>query len=190
MEVDLDTTEPVRAPLWTGAPEVVRARAVPLFRIDPGWLFLLSGIVIIAATVLIPAQHDLDVARWQRDRAAVIEKHRLERLEHYGKYLKALDCGDESVVMSLAAVELNASPVDRVPLNPRQDPASMTASVFPQLEPEPAVLPPKPVVTGRSSILARWTIDDHTRLWLLAGGVLCILIGLLPASRNAAPATA
>ena len=178
----MDTSAPNPRALWTGTPGAVRARAVPLFRLDPGWLFLLVGITTIAATVLIPAQHDLDIARWQRDRAGVIEKHRLERLEHYGKYLRSLDCADETVVLSLAAVELNQSPLDRVPLNPRPDPASVTASVFPQLEPEPAVMPPKPVVTSRSSLLARWTIDDRTRLWLLAGGVLCTLIGLVPPS--------
>jgi hypothetical protein len=157
-------------------------RAAPLFRVDAGWLFLGVGLAILGVTVLIPAQHDLDLALWQRDRAAVIERHRLERLDHYGQYLRAVEVGDESVVMSLAAVELNTSPIDRVPLNPRSDPSTLSASVFPHLEPAPAELPGKPAVTVRSSILARWTIDEHTRLWLLAGGVLSILVGLLPAS--------
>jgi hypothetical protein len=156
---------------------------VPLFRFDPGWLFLGAGIVTLAATVLIPAQHDLDIANWQRDRANIIEKHRLERIDHYAQYLRAIDQRDESVLLSLASVQLNASPTDRVPLNPPSDPASLSASVFPHLEPAPAVLPDKPVVTERSSLLARLlTINDHTRLWLLASGVLSILIGLLPPS--------
>ena len=155
-------------------------RAVPLFRLDAGWLFLLVGLAVLAATVLIPAQHDLDLACWQRDRAAAIEKHRLTRLEHYGQYLRAVQGGDESAVLSLAAIELNKSPVDRVPLHPRQDPSNVSAAVFPHLEPAPVELPPRPVVSAQSSILARWTIDEHTRLWLLGAGVLSMLIGLLP----------
>ena len=170
---------PSPTPLFAG---VSVRRAVPLFRIDAGWLFIIAGLGILAATVLIPAQHDLDLATWQRDRAAAIEKHRLKRLEQYGQYLRAVQGGDESTVLSLAAIGLNKSPQDRIPLNPRPDPSNLSASVFPHLEPAPVELPPKPIVSEQSSILARWTIDEHTRLWLLAAGVLSILIGLLPAS--------
>lgn len=176
-------------PLFT--PDHLRRAGQPLFRLDPGWLFLIAGLAILAVTVLIPAQHDLDIALWQRERAAVIEKHRLERIDHYAQYLKGLESGDQSVALSLAATQLNMSPVDLVPLNPRQEPASLSASIFPHLEPAPAVLPGKPTVTERSSLLARWAINDHTRLWMLAAGVLCILLGLLPAgTRAAAPSPA
>ncbi len=157
----------------------------PLIRLDAGWLFLMAGLCTLAATVLIPAQHDLDLARWQRDRAAAIERHRLDRIERYGTYLQAVQNDDECVVLTLAAVQLNRSPVDRVPLSVRAEPGNTSASVFADLEPPPAVMPPKPVVGERSSMLARWTINDRTRLWLLAGGVLCVLIGLLPATTPA-----
>jgi hypothetical protein len=179
---------PTPRPLFT--PHHLRRAGQPLFRFDPGWLFLLAGLLTISITVLIPAQHDLDIALWQRERAAVIEKHRLDRIERYAQYLKGLESGDESVALSLAAVQLNKSPVDRVPLNPRQNPANVSASIFPHLEPPPAVLPGKPAVTDRSSLLARWAINDHTRLWMLAAGVLCILLGLLPAARSSRPGSA
>jgi hypothetical protein len=168
-------------PLPTAAPRGERA---PLFRLDAGWLFLIAGLGTLGATVLIPARHDLDVALWQRDRALAIERHRQDRLDRYGQYLKALEQRDECVVLSLASMQLNKSPLDRVPLSPRNDPASLSASVFPALEPPPPTYPPKPVVTERSSILARWTINDATRLWLLAAGVLCCLVGVLPPSRR------
>lgn len=167
-------------PLFT--PTHLRRASQPLFRIDAGWLFLIAGLVVLAFTVLIPAQHDLDIALWQRQRATVIEQHRLERIDRYGKYLKGLESGDESVALSLAAVQLNKSPIDRIPLNPHSEPASLSASIFPHLEPAPAVFPGRPAVNERSSLLTRWAINDHTRLWMLAAGVLCILLGLLPAS--------
>jgi hypothetical protein len=155
---------------------------VPLIRLDAGWFFLLAGLGLIAATVLIPARHDLAIAEWQRDRALAIEKHRMDRLERYGKYIAAFDQGDESVLLSLAATQLNKSPVDRVPLTPVKNPAQTSASVFPELEPGPVSIPPKPVITDKSSLLTRWTTNNATRVWLLAGGVLCVMIGLLPPS--------
>lgn len=176
--------EPDAAPIVENAAPARR----PLFVPDAGWLFLIAGVGILAATLIIPAQHDLDLARWQRDRAVAIEKHRMDRLERYGTYLAAVERADECVVMSLAASQLNKSPVDRIPLDARPDPGLTSASVYPALEPPPIELPPKPGVSERSSLLARWTIADHTRLWLLAGGMLCVLIGVLPPSTRPAPA--
>lgn len=175
------------APLFT--PTHIHRASQPLFRLDPGWLFLIAGLVTLSLTVLIPAQHDLDIALWQRERAAAIERHRQERIDHYAAYLKALDQSDDAVTLSLAATQLNMSPVNLVPLPGQvtQDPTGVSASIFPHLEPAPPALPPKPVVSARSSTLARWTINDRSRLWMLAAGVLCVLIGLLPGARAAAP---
>jgi hypothetical protein len=149
----------------------------PLVRLDPGWLFLLAGLAVLAATVLIPAYDDLAQARWQRDRALAIEQHRVQRLERYGAYLDALDRRDESVVLSLAAEQLNKVPVGRQPLLPPADPGTRSASVFPMLEPEPLRLP---TVQAQDSTLARLATGDRTRLWLIAGGALCVLLGVLP----------
>lgn len=160
---------------------------VPLFRIDPGWIFLLVGLVTIAVTVLIPAQYDLDVAKWQRDRAVAIEHHRVTRLENYGKYLSAVNHGDDAVLMSLTAVQLNKSPQRLVPLNPQADPAMNSASVFADLEPAPLALPGKPVITDQSSILSRWTMDDRIRVWMLAAGIFCVFLGILPPARAKTP---
>ncbi len=155
----------------------------PLFRFDPGWLFLISGVAILAATVLIPARQELAVAAWSRDRALAIEKHRTDRLNRYTTYLKAVERGDESVLLSLAASQLNMSPIDRVPLSAMADPGVTNASVFPDLEPDPVRIAEKPVINEQSSTLTRWTTSDQWRLWLMAGGILCVMIGLLPPSR-------
>lgn len=157
----------------------------PLFTFDPGWLFLISGVAVLAATVLIPARHELAVAEWARDRALAIEKHRTDRLNRYATYLQAVERGDESVLLSLAASQLNKSPIDRVPLMAASDPGVTNASVFPDLEPEPVKIPERPVINESSSLLTRWTTHEKWRLWLLAGGMLCVMIGLLPPSRRA-----
>src|SRR5437763_930116 len=68
--------------------------------IDPGWLFAIAGLAILACTVLLPALDDLGEARWQRDRALAIEKHRLVRLARYKQYLDALDSKDPALILS------------------------------------------------------------------------------------------
>lgn len=152
----------------------------PLIRLDPGWLFLIAGAAVVACTVLIPAQRSLDNAQWERDRALAIENHRVLRLERYAAYLDALNRGDESVLLSLAATQLNMSPEDRVPLAMPDDPSMTSASVFPALEPAALQLPVRPEKARTPSLLERLTIGDTSRLWLMALGLICMVWGLLP----------
>ena len=76
------------------------------------------GLIVLAATVLIPAFDDVKDAQWKRDRVLAIEKHRLDRIQHYVDYVDAVDRGDESVVLSLAASQLNMVPEEAEPLAP------------------------------------------------------------------------
>lgn len=148
---------------------------------DPGWLFMLAGLTVLAATVLIPAQIDVAKAKWLRDRALTVEKHRQDRLQRYEEYLAALENKDKSLVLSLAASQLNQIPADRAALPGSTIDALRNASVFPALEPAALSLPEwKPV----DSTLVRWTTDGRKRLLLILGGSLCVLVGLLPASRG------
>jgi hypothetical protein len=143
--------------------------------LDPGWLFLLPGLAILATTVMIPARNDLDEARLARERALIAEEHSARRLENYTTYLDALRRGDERLAVSLAATHLNLAPVGRTVLAMPDERAD--ANPFPALEP-PA--PPGVTLLIPDTVLQRWTNDDRTRLWLTAGGAMCALIGLLP----------
>lgn len=155
------------------------ARLGPL--LDPGWLFLLAGIALLSATVLLPAQQDLEDVRFYLRRAQTAEQHRLARMENYTRYLGDLQRGDEVTVRSLAAMQLNQAPQGTELLVPSGELPQRTASVFANLEPPPLVLPEKPV--RDRSILEQWATDNRARLWLMAAGALCLLIGLLPPSR-------
>jgi len=167
------------------APGRARPIAGNLAVFDPGWLFLIAGSALLAATVIIPAQEDLAHARWLGKRAAAVLDHREQRLERYREYLAAVDDQEPSVVLSLAASQLNKVPLDRSPLPGTQawDPKGGSAMVYPALEPPPAVLPAEPAKVD--SILARWARGGESRLWLIAAGGLCLLLGLLPAARQA-----
>ncbi len=156
-------------------------RRIPLIPLDPGWLFVIAGVTVLAATVLIPAIDDLEEARWQRDRALAIERHRVERIERHAAYLEAVQRADPAVVIALAAEQLNRVPAGWRPLVPVAQPAHRSASVFPALEPPPLHFPPRVKVDSR---LARWATGETSRLALLVGGAMCILIGVLPPSRR------
>lgn len=150
---------------------------------DAGWLFLIAGLAVLVATVLIPAAEDLHQAQYLRDRAVLIEEHRQARLERYEQFLGALRDHEPSLVMALAQSQLNQIPADRVPILPVSDSARVNqanASVFPALEPPPLHLRERRLI---DSTLQRWATGDTSRLWLIAGGAVCVLVGLLPKAR-------
>lgn len=154
----------------------------PIDRFDPGWLFLIAGLVLLGFTVLIPAQDDLAEARWQRDRAVAIEAQRKERLFKHERYLAALESREPTVVKALAASQLNLVPAGTGAIVEVDDPATSNASVFPSLEPAPITLPELRRVDSR---LGRWARDRDSRLWLIAAGSMMVLIGVLPWGRGA-----
>ena len=152
-----------------------------LFRFDAGWLFLLSGLVVMCAAVLIPAHDDLASTLYERDRARAIESWHAQRVENYAEYLDALRDGDETLVLSLAAMQLNMIPAGTTPLVTSVRPQATSASVFPELEPA-FEHPDAPQFYD--SALRRWATDSRHRLWMIAGGALLVLFGLLPPSRG------
>lgn len=155
--------------------------AGPLFRLDPGWLFLVAGIALVAATVLIPAFDDLRQAEWNRDRARAAELFRKDRLANYSEYLDAVRSRDRTLVVSLAATQLNLAPTDKQPMLDASQAGLPDLEVFASLEPT-LRHPPQPRVPD--SLLQKWATSGRTRPWLLAAGGLFMLIGLLPAAER------
>ncbi|MCB9845923.1 MAG: hypothetical protein H6811_08070 [Phycisphaeraceae bacterium] len=139
---------------------------------DPGWLFVLAGMALVGTCVILPSQARLEEARWQRDRARALESHVQERIRRTQRTIDAIENGNEATIRSLAASQLNLIPVGTRAWRDPEVPASPMAD----LEPEPPQYPPPPRLDTR---LARWTDDPHTRLWLIGGGMLSILVGVL-----------
>lgn len=155
--------------------------------VDPGWLFIIAGLTLLLASVLIPAAEQVREAHWQRDRALLVEKHRLDRIDRYNEFATALETGEKSLVMALAASQLNQIPADRTPIGVGTSKGGYTdikagsASVFPNLEPDPIDLPE---YEHFQSTLSKMVTDAKTRPWILVVGAVLILVGLLPASRR------
>jgi len=155
--------------------------------VNPAWLFLAAGLAILGLVVILPAYEDLAEARFRRDRALAVEAHRESRLARYEEFLGAIENRDPSLVTSLAATQLNQIPTERAALpvgSAGVGGAGGDASVFPSLEPEPLVLPERERVPTR---LERLVTGERTRGWVLLVGAVCVLVGLLPATRSKAP---
>lgn len=149
---------------------------------DPGWLFIAAGMAILVASAVLPAQDDLNHARWLRDRARVIESHRLSRIYLHEDYLDALRSQDPNLLLSLAEQQLNQIPVDRSPIAGTDGPmVQAAATVFPALEPDPSTLPKEHKV---DSLLHRLVTGPTTRLWMVALATALVLIGLLPSGQT------
>lgn len=164
-------------PTMTHDDDLMR-EAPPLFRLDAGWLFLAAGLALLAATVLIPAHDDLQRAELVLARAKAERAHAAARLANYGEYLEALDRADRDLVEELAATHLNLIPAGRTPVPGVGRRPTDFIDTFAALEPAP---PGQFVRTTPDSVLFEWSTDDRRRLWLLAGGSMLTLIGLLPA---------
>lgn len=152
--------------------------------VDPAWLYLIAGLALLVATVLIPAFSDVDRTRWERDKALAVERHRLERLARYEAFLAALEQERPAVVRSVVAAQLGRIPAGAQVL-PMSDlghgPAESGWATFASLEPGPVDLPPRREVR---SLLARLATGERTRPWLIAVGALSVLVGLLPPQRS------
>jgi len=145
--------------------------------LDPGWLYLLAGIALIASAVLIPSADDLDTAVWRRDRALAVEATQRETRDRYLASLDATRRGDERLLAGLALRELNLTREDA-----RFISHAPTEGYLASLAPEPTTLPQR---TPVDSTLSRLAQGETSRLWLLGGGAFALLIGLLPpASRG------
>ncbi len=153
--------------------------APPLFRLDPGWLFLAAGLALLAATVLIPAHDDLQQAELVLAKAQAERAFAAERLANYSEFLDALNREDEDLMLQLAATHLNLTPAGRQPVLGVGAPTEPDGRIdtFAALEPAP---PGEFVRVPPDSMLHRWSTGERSRLWLLAGGSLLTLIGLLP----------
>ncbi len=141
---------------------------------DPGWLFLLAGLVLIGAAVLVPASYDLWVLRAQHQQLAAQEQENYKRLEAYSRFGADLQAADPQLVRRLAASQLNRIPKGETALllstTANQTPLEWVDS---SVEPVIAHVEPFP-----DSLLSRLTLGRKA-LWVAGAGVMCVFLGIL-----------
>jgi hypothetical protein len=176
----------VRVSNAASIPDLRRSRsATPFF--DPGWLFIVSGLALLGACVLLPAKADVESARFHRDEVLRIEDHRAQRIARYEEYIGAVESRQPQVLLALAESQLNQIPADRgaLPIGQhKHDMGSADASVFPALEPAPFVAGEYTPVVSR---LEGLVTSERTRKWVMLVGLVGVLVGMvigLPRARG------
>lgn len=135
---------------------------------------------MLVSALLVPAAHDLALARERRDRALALESHALARIDRHLAYLEALDRGDPDLIRALAASQLNLIPAGRSALIAPGRPVDV--DLFGAIEP---VLTPFAEARREPTLLERVTLGGTARLWVVAVAAVVMLVGILPPARAA-----
>ena len=142
------------------------------------WACFISGIILIIAASILPLRADLEWTRHQRNLALVTEQENAARNVSYAAMIDAIDQKNPDTLRLLAQSNLGMIPADRdALLMPGQSADPMT---FELLEPAPL---PRPEFAPNYSRLEKLVMIPKSRLWVIAGGILLVLIGILPAAR-------
>ncbi len=144
--------------------------------LDPGWLFVVAGLVLVASAVLVPASYDLWVMRTQLAHLEAREAHNDRRLAAYSRFISDVDRRDPQLVRRLVAAQLGQVPIGERPIlvasTAQQTPMEWVEST---VEPVRAAVVPFP-----DSLLSRLTLGRKS-LWIAGAGVMCIFLGILSA---------
>lgn len=149
-------------------------RTLPLFRFDPGWLFIVAGLTICAAGIILPAQQNLDGLQRQLEALRQEELRAIARLGAHAQFLDELDRLEPGLIKRLAAAQLNVVPEGDTPLLLASAPTSpltdwIDSTVDADIRPPPI----RPV-----SLLGQMASGPR-RLWMFAGGIMCVFVGVL-----------
>ena len=168
---DAVETAPEMSHATTHATDRVR-RA--LFQIDPGWPFVITGLGLLVAGVLIPAQRDLHELRGSLEVHQALLEHSERRLDAYDMFVSEMQAGQPQLVRRLAASQLNRMPAEERPFVMLP---TMNATVTDWIDDSEPLVVPTPN-TFPDTLLSRLATGPR-RLWVLASGVFLVFVGLV-----------
>ena len=147
---------------------------VPRFRFDPGWLFVIGGLVLCIAGTLLPAQRNLE--RLQRQRAQLHHEEAVVQgqLSAREALLRDLDRRQPALIRRLAASQLNLVPEDEEPVLVS---STLNDDIISWVDAIVEVTPIDQMASADSTL--RRIMSGRHRLWFLMAGVMSVFIGLL-----------
>jgi hypothetical protein len=148
-------------------------RVAPLARLSPGWPFLIAGLAVVAAVMLVPAWRDVQDVRLERDRLQAVVDYEGRRVEATRSMLAALHTGDPDLQRRLIAWQLNLLPAGDVAIAREVHAGGVLGWIDDTVEPVTAP-PLAPAVSRLESI-----VSGPARLWMMAAGVLLVFVGLV-----------
>jgi len=146
----------------------------PLFQLDPGWLFVLAGLGVCAAGVLLPAQTDLESLQRQVAQLRSEEVQAYARLKAHADFMDQMDQANPGLIRRLAAAQLNIVPQGDTPvLLSNVDTAPVTNWIDNTVQVD--IRPPKAMPSSKLSRLA----NGPNRLWMFGCGIMAVFVGLM-----------
>ena len=153
------------------------------FLLDPGWPYVLAGILMLLSAGLIPSEieledRELNLIQLRAERDAFKRLH-----DAYGIFLDEVGSNDASLAKRLTGAHLWMIPADQHPVTiiktQTESPShwierAATASVPGALE---VPTPPSRSLMRHSTLAT--LLEGSGRLWLFAGALVAIFIGLL-----------
>ncbi|MDG1838866.1 MAG: hypothetical protein P8I91_08710 [Phycisphaerales bacterium] len=157
------------SPACNGTSPIARLLAV----LSPGWPFLLGGVLVVGAAMLLPAWRDVQSVRFERDQLAAQVDTASQRLAATYSIRESLRRDDAELKQRLIAWQHNRLPVGDIALARE----IYTAGVLGWIDSTvPAVaevaIPPVPTRLER-------LVSGPSRLWMLGAGVLMVFVGLV-----------
>jgi hypothetical protein len=162
-------SERTPSPVRNGSSPIARVLAV----LSPGWLFLLGGVLVVGAAMLLPAWRDVQTVRFERDQLAAQVDVASQRLAATYSIRDTLRRGDPELKQRLIAWQHNRLPVGDTALARE----IYTAGVLGWIDstvPAVADVASPPVPTRLERL-----VSGPTRLWMLGAGVLMVFVGLV-----------
>jgi len=137
------------------------------------WLFLIAGLLLVSAAMLVPAWRDIEQVRADRDRVAAAAEVEARTLAATRAVLESLESGDASVADRLVAWQLNLLPEgDRAVAREVH-----AGGVLGWIDASVAPVPP-PGDTAAETPLET-LVSGPARLWVLGAGGLMIFGGII-----------
>ena len=154
--------------------------ACPVPPVSSAWLMLVSGLVLLAAAMLIPAWRDAQAVAYERDRLAAQVEYEARRVDRGEMVLAGLSANDPQIRERLIAWQFNLIPKEAIPVARELHAGGILGWIDSSVEPASPV-PPQPVVTTLEQL-----VTGPARLWILAMGGLLVFVGIIgpPAMRG------
>jgi hypothetical protein len=146
----------------------------PLFRLDPGWLFIAAGLSVCAAVMILPVQSDLHGLRMQLEQLRNEETRAYARLKAHSDFMDQVDRADPALIRRLAATQLNMVPEGDTPVLLAAS-ASVPVTHWIESAVKVDMRPPKAAPDTMLSKL----VNGPYRLWIFGAGIMSVFFGVL-----------
>lgn len=148
--------------------------------LDPGWLFIIAGLAVCASALLIPAQRDLEDVREKLVVLKAYEGVSRQRMVTYDHFLVQVEREDPALLKRLAASQFNLLPEGETPILHDLQASGVSFDQWIESSLESGGLEQNPTPDTTLAQVA----NGPYRVLFMAGGILCLFIGLVPGRQN------